>query len=105
TDAQRGLQASALQIANDLGHTRSLLFAQRGRSIPLPFLIVLVFWVSAIFVSFGLFSAPNTTVIVSLLVCALSVSGAIFLILELDQPFLGFIQVSDAPLRAALTQL
>jgi hypothetical protein len=44
-------------------------------------------------------------VIVVLCVCALSVAGAIFLILELDRSFEGLLQVSDAPLRAALAQL
>ena len=38
-------------------------------------------------------------------VCALSVAGAIFLILEMDRPFEGVIQISDAPLRQVLTQL
>ncbi len=55
--------------------------------------------VAVIFVSFGLFAPPNATVVTILFVCALSVSAAIFLILELDQPFRGFIQVSSAPLR------
>src|SRR5262245_55727558 len=38
-DAQRSLRAEALRIAIDLGRTRSLLFAQAGGSIPLPFLV------------------------------------------------------------------
>ena len=104
-EAKSALRASALQIAIDLRRTRSLLFAQRGVSIPVPFLIILVFWAAALFVSFGLFATPNTTVVVSLLVCALSIAGAIFLILELDQPFRGFIQVSSAPLQEVLAQL
>ena len=101
-DAQRSLRADGLQITIDLGRTRSLLNAQSGRSIPVPFLVILVFWVTVIFASFGLFGTPNATVITALFVCALSVSCAIFLILELDQPFQGFISVSSAPLRGAL---
>src|SRR5262245_9908843 len=105
SEAQRSLRAEALKIAADIARTRSLLFAQAGSSIPLPFLMILVFWVAVIFVSFGLFAPPNATVIATLFVCALSVSGAIFLILELDQPFHGFIQVSSTPLRSALAHL
>jgi len=105
TEAQRSLKAEALRVAVEFAQTRSLLFAQRGSSIPLPFLVILIFWVAVIFVSFGLFAPRNATVIVALLVCALSVSCAIFLILELDQPFQGFIQVSSAPLRSALARL
>jgi hypothetical protein len=37
--------------------------------------------------------------------CALSVSGAIFLILELDRPFGGLIQISSVPLQNALSHL
>jgi hypothetical protein len=40
-----------------------------------------------------------------MLVCALAVSSAVFLILELDRPFEGMIQVSSAPLHSALEQL
>jgi hypothetical protein len=104
-DAQRALKAEALGICVSLGRTRSLLFQQVGSSISLPFLIVVVFWLTIIFVSFGLFGPPNATVIVTLLVCALSVAGAIFLILELDHPFSGLIQISSEPLRNALSPL
>ena len=71
----------------------------------MPVLVVLTFWVTALFVSFGLFAPFNTTTIVSLLMSALSVSGAIFLILEMYTPYAGLIQISSAPLRAALAQL
>lgn len=98
-------RTEALKIATDLGRTRSLLLAQAGSSIPRPFLVILVFWVAVLFVSFGLFAPANSTVVATLFVCALSVSGAIFLILELDQPFSGFIQVSSAPLRSVLANL
>src|SRR5262249_48259956 len=74
-EAQRSLRTEALKIAADVARTRSLLFAQTGSSIPLPFLMILVFWVAVIFVSFGLFAPPNATVIATLFVCALSVSG------------------------------
>jgi hypothetical protein len=71
----------------------------------MPFLILLVFWVTIIFLSFGLFAPPNATVIATLFLCALSVSGAIFLILELDRPFGGLIQISETPLQKALAHL
>src|SRR4029077_17966643 len=95
----------ALTLAADVGRTRLLLFENLGSSIPVPFLVVLVFWLCIIFASFGLFAPPNPTVIAVLCVCALSVSGAIFLILELDRSFEGLPKVSGAPLRAALAQL
>jgi hypothetical protein len=88
-----------------MGRTCVLPLEQLGSSIPAPFLVVLVFWLSIIFVSFGLFAPRNATVVAAFFICALSVSGAIFLILELDQSFEGLLQVSSDPLRAALAQL
>ena len=105
SEAQRSLQSQALTMAFDLGRTRVLLFEQLGGTIPVPFLVVLVFWLAVIFASFGLFAPRNGTVIATFVVCALSVSGATFLILELDRSFEGLLQVSSGPLRAALAQL
>jgi hypothetical protein len=105
TDVQRSLQAAALKFAVDIGQARWLLSAQKGSAIPVPFLVVLVFWLSVLFASFSMFARPNATVVAVLLLCALSVAGAVFLILELDRPFDGLIQLSSEPLRRALAQL
>jgi hypothetical protein len=104
-DAQRALQAQALKTGTDLAQMRWLMFAQKGSSIPTPFLVVMVCWLALLLASFSLFAPSNATVFSTLLVCALAVSSAVFLILELDRPFDGMIQVSSAPLRAALAQL
>lgn len=101
-EAQRALRSQAQQIALDLARTRMLLYAQQGSSVSVPFLVVVVSWITIIFISFGLFAPRNLTVIITLLLCALSVAGAMFLILELDHPFSGLIQLSSAPLRGAL---
>ena len=104
-EAQSGLKNEALNIAIDLGKLRWLLFEQSSSSISTVFLIVVVFWLTIIFMSFGLFAPYNLTVVITLLVCAMSVAGAIFLILELDQPFGGLIQISSAPIQSALAHL
>ena len=105
-DKQRRLQSVALQIAVDLTRARWLLVAQEESSpIPMLFLVILVLWLVVLFVSFGLFAPPNSVVIAALIVCALSVSGAIFLILELAGPLDGLIQISSAPLRNAFEHL
>jgi len=104
-DAQRALQAQALKTATDIAQTRWLLFAQEASSIPTPFLVVMVGWLTLIFASFSLFAPPNATAFLTLFICALAISSAILLILELDRPFGGLMQVSSAPLRNALTQL
>jgi hypothetical protein len=104
-DRQRSLQAQAMSIVLDLGQTRWLQYAQGFTSISVPLLVVLIFWLTIIFISFGLFAPANGTVLAGLLVSAVSVSAAILLILELYTPYSGLIQLSSAPLRNALTQL
>jgi hypothetical protein len=105
-DAQRWLQSRALQISGDIAEGRWLLIEQLGQSsVPMPFLVMLVFWLTFIFAGFGLFSPRNATVISVLLVCALSAAGSLFLILELDTPYAGLIKVSSAPLVNALAHL
>jgi hypothetical protein len=104
-DAQRSLKVQALSILTDISQTRWLMFQQSGSSFSMLFLVVVVSWITIIFISFGLYAPRNATVIVTLLVCALSVSGAILLILELDKPFEGLIQISPAQLRDTLMVL
>lgn len=105
TNPQRALQTQALNTAWDTGRTRMLLSVQKGCSIPAPFLVLLVCWLALLLASFSLFAPRNATAYSTLLVCALAVSSAVFLILELDQPFQGVLQISSAPLRNALAQL
>jgi len=104
-DMQRSLHGQALSIAVDIGKIRWLMYAQQATSVSMPLLVVLVLWLTLIFISFGLFAPFNATVVASLFVSTLSVSGAIFLILEMYGPYSGLIQISSAPLRAALAQL
>jgi hypothetical protein len=105
TDEQRSLKNRAVQVTADIVHTRLLLFTQGGNPIPMPFLIVLIFWISIIFANFSLFGEPRPIVISALVVFSLSAAAAIFLVLELGQPFTGVMQISSIPFRSALAPL
>jgi hypothetical protein len=105
TDAQRSLQGQAENLAIAIGNTRFLMFEQSGGSISTPFLLVLVLWLTIIFLSYGLFAPRNLTVIITMLLCAVSVSAAIFLIMELDRPFGGLIHISSHSMRDTLAHL
>ena len=105
TDAQRWIQSQALSLSGELAQTRWLLIAQSESPVPTLVLAVLVFWIAIIFLSFALFAPRNATVLVTLLICALSVSGSIFVMLELNSPFNGAIKISSAPMRDALARL
>jgi hypothetical protein len=105
SDAQRTIQSQAESIMVNFGQERLLLFAQSGSSMSTPFLVIVVFWLTVLFVSFGLFAPRNATAIVTLFMAAISVAGALFLILDLDHPFSGLMQISSAPLRNAMAVL
>jgi hypothetical protein len=104
-DLQRSLQSRATQAFTEAAQIRLQLFAQTSGAIPAPFLVILVFWLCAIFVSCTLFARTNLIVMMSLLVCALSFACAIFLVLELENPFRGLMGISSQALRTALSPL
>jgi hypothetical protein len=104
-ETQRTMQAQAVSVVIGLGQMRWLMYEQRATSVSLPLLMVLILWLTIIFISFGLFAPLNATVVASLFVSSLSVSAAILLILEMYSPYRGLIQLSSAPLRVALAQL
>jgi hypothetical protein len=104
-DLQRSLQARAVQVSTSLAQTRLLLFVESGNNIPTPFLAILVFWLFVIFVTFSLFSPLNATGLIFLCLFAFSTACALFLILELNAPFAGLMQISSDQLRNALAPL
>jgi hypothetical protein len=105
TDGQRWLQGRALQLSGQIAEAKWLRTETEAGGFPGAFLAMLVFWLALLFASFGLLAPGNATVVVTLFVCALSVSGALVLIIDMDHPYLGFIRVSDDPLRLALERL
>jgi hypothetical protein len=105
TEAQRQLLAQAQQAAHELAQTRWLLIESAQNQLPTALLVVLIFWLTILFVSFGLFAPRNATLLTVLFVCACAVSAAIFLVLEMNHPLDGTIKVSSAPLLKALEHL
>jgi hypothetical protein len=92
-------------VAVEFAQLRSLMLAQSRSSIFPPMLVMVVLWLVAIFVGFSPLGPPNAAADLALIASALSVAGAIFLILELDEPFGGLIRVSSEPMQNALSHL
>ena len=105
TDAERELKSLALQQAELIISERLMMVQQLGGSIPWPMLAVLIFWLSMLFLGVGLLSRLNATAAMAVFIGALTVAGAIFLILELSDPYRGVIRISDQPLRIAMAQI
>lgn len=104
-DSHRALQSRALDLSEALLQARWLVLACTETSVPVPFLVILLFWLTITFASFGLFAPRNATVLAVLFVCALSVGSAVFLVLEMDGPFNGLLRISADPLRYAYSHL
>lgn len=104
-DQQRQLQARALALSADLTTMRVLVTLQLDNTVSMQVLTVVVVWLTLIFSAFGLLAPRNLTVGIAMFVSALSVSGSIFLILEMDQPLVGFISISKQPLLDAMNLL
>lgn len=104
-DDQRQLLAQARELASDVSRSRWMLIEEAQNELPNTFLVVLVLWLTILFLSFGLFAPRNATVVTALLICACTMSAAIFLILEMNRPLDGSIKVSSAPMRKALEYL
>jgi hypothetical protein len=104
-EVQSWFKKTALDISNNIAELRWRALFATGRSIQLPFLVILTLWLAAIFASFGIFAPRNGNVIATMAICALSAASAIFLIIEMDQPFGGFVRVPIGPLETALQEL
>lgn len=101
----RELKAKIIQVTTEIAKDRLTLYVQSSDTISMPFLVVLSFWLTVIFAIFGLLARLNVLVALIMLLCALSVSAAIFLILDLDRPFDGLMQIPSTQIRNALSPL
>jgi hypothetical protein len=104
-DQQQKLKVLAETTAVELAQQRALLLAQSESSISTPLLVMVVSWLLVIFASFSLLAPPNAAANIALLISSLAVAGAIFLLLELDQPFGGLITIPSKEMVNALNQL
>src|SRR5262249_52483949 len=95
----------AMTLASKIGDTRWLLTQQLGQGTPRPFVALLVFWLTLLFASFGLFAPRNFISGVTLTLCALAVAGAVGMILELEKGFGGLVHISPQPMRQAVEAL
>ena len=104
-EEHRMMQSEAVGLLRDLAHLRELFIAQAGTTVLQPLLFVMIFWMTSIFASWGLFSRANTVSVATFFIAALCVSGAIFLVLEMYTPYRGLLRLSSTPLRIAYDSL
>ncbi len=84
---------------------RWIMVQQAERSIPRLLLVLLVAWLMLIFAGFGYRAPRNPVVVTTLLVSAALIATSLYFILDMDEPFSGPIQVSQAPLQRTLIEM
>jgi hypothetical protein len=104
-DAQRALKVRIELAGAEIARTRLLMFSDGEPAILTPFLLILIFWLAVVFASYSLFVEQGRIVIVALLVFALSISSALFLVADLSQPFVGLMQLPKEQLGQTLGPL
>lgn len=96
TDLQKRLLELARQLTTSIGQTRLAMSLRMDSPVPWPLLAIVVSWSLLLFCGAGLLSQINATTLTSMAFGAFSVASAIFLILELSQPYTGLFHVSPA---------
>jgi hypothetical protein len=105
SEVQRLVKARALEVSSAIAEAHWLVMESGDEGLPTAFLVVLAFWLTVIFLTFGLLSPHNATVLSIIIVCAISVGGAVFIVNDMAHPYGGLIHVSDEPLRVALSKM
>src|SRR6516164_5234272 len=96
TQRQRQLLTSARDLAKKFAETQMLMTRQLANPFPPYVLMVVVCWASALFLGNGLVAPANAIAVLAHLAGAIAVASAVFLILELSQPYTGAIRLKSA---------
>ncbi len=104
-DARLSIWNDARQQYRRVIELRWALVEQAEGSIPAPLLVMVVAWLVLIFGSFGYRAPRNAVVLTSFVLASALISGALYLIVDMDAPFGGPIQVSSAPLQRAMAEI
>ncbi len=96
TEVQRQALSSARDLAKKFADTQMLMARQLANPFPPYVLIVVACWASALFLGNGLVATPNAVTVLAHLAGATAIGSAVFLILELSQPYIGVVRLSSA---------
>ena len=104
-DTQLSIWNDARDQYRKVVELRWTLVEQAEGSIPGPLLGIVTAWLILIFASFGYRAPRNLVVVISLVSASALVSCALYLIIDMDEPFNGPIQISSAPLQRTLAEV
>jgi len=99
------LQSACEQQYSNLVTSRWTVIEQARPSFSPPFYWVLVFWLVILFASIGLTAPKGPVTVIVIALSAISVSAAMFVILDLDTPYGGLFGIPSASMRHALADM
>jgi hypothetical protein len=105
TDIQKQLLAAAQQHYGSIGETRLLMSLQLTSPVSWPLIITVTAWSCLLFCGFGMLSRINATTLATMALGACSVASAIFLIIELSQPYTSMLRISPTGLEQVILDL
>ena len=105
TSEELEMKSNAIAIAADLNRERWQITVESTSKLPMPLVVIPVFWITFLTFVYGIFSPRNGTVTIVLLFCSVSIAGAIFLICEMSMPLDGSIKVPSQPFQTALEMI
>ncbi|HZZ62117.1 MAG TPA: hypothetical protein VFE63_13250 [Roseiarcus sp.] len=105
TPAQKELLTAARGNYHFIGEQRLLMSMQASTPIAWPLIYAVTFWSCLMFAGMGLLSKLNPMAAAIVILGAVSVGVAIFLILEFNQPYTSSIRVSPVALEQAIVRL
>jgi hypothetical protein len=89
----------------DVVQGRSSVIEDAGASFSAPFFWILVFWLTAAFLALGLAAPRNRMAALGILLCAISLSSAVFVITDLSRPYRGLMAIPSDDMRAAFARM
>jgi hypothetical protein len=104
-DARQAAWRDARDQYRKVLELRWVLVEQAERSIPTPLLVLVIAWLVLVFGSFGFRAPKNAVVVTSFVFASALISGALYLVVDMDEPFKGPIQISAAPLQRVLAEI
>ena len=105
TERQRAALATARDLAKRFNDTQMLMARQLANPFPPHVITVVVCWASVLFFGNGLVAAINAVTVAAHVAGAAAIGSAIFLILELSQPYTGYIRLSPTGIDRLLKVL
>jgi hypothetical protein len=105
TESQKQALAAANQAHAAIGQIRLQMALSLTNPISYPLLTIVAGWAVFLFFGFGLLSRSSPMAFAALAVGAVAVSSAVYLIVDLSDPYSGVFQASSAPIERVMNDV